>query len=133
MTANETKALLPILLAFAERKTIQYKDSGMRQWVDIDPSQSIHFVEPNCYRIKTTLTYRPWKPEEVPVGAVLRHKTVAPLCRRMILQSNDNGIILPYCSTVYKYSFEEILRDYEHSLNQGHTWLPCGVPVEGGE
>jgi hypothetical protein len=70
--------------------------------------------------------YRPWTPEEVPVGALTRPKIkgdVVMIIGRVssgVFQGGDRGI----------YPFCDLLKYREHSLDNGKTWLPCGVEVE---
>ena len=67
------------------------------------------------YRIKPTATLRPWTADEVPLGACMRNKSV----------QYDRWIIvhLQYSSR----NREEWLNNYEHSIDGGKNWLPCGV------
>lgn len=76
--------------------------------------------------------FRPWTPEEVPVGlAVIRKKDTAGHslildnggvdCNGVSYVSNENTIERVHYMTVFHF--------YEHSLDGGKTWLPCGVGV----
>ena len=62
MTREEAKELLPIMQAFAEGKTIQYRHIARSTWYDLDSGQF------NCdmyyYRIKPEPKYRPFKTKE---------------------------------------------------------------------
>ena len=64
MTRDEAKALLPIIQAYTEGKTIQTKiktdSQGLaEEWIDvINPDLD---GNPGCYRIKPKPTYRPFK------------------------------------------------------------------------
>ena len=60
MTREEAKELLPIMQAFAEGKTIEYRESGGAWKVARTPTWS------SClfYRIKPEPRYRPFKTEE---------------------------------------------------------------------
>lgn len=60
MTRKEAKELLPIIQAWAEGKTIQYKLKG--GWQDMD-NPSFNDL-PSEYRIKPEPTYRPFKSQE---------------------------------------------------------------------
>lgn len=77
------------------------------------------------YRIRPKPTLRPWKPEEVPVGALIR------LRNRKTIHS---WLIVGFSSETNFLSFgqarDRSIRDlagYEHSLDGGATWKPCGV------
>ena len=61
MTREEAKELLPIIQAFAEGKTIQYKaDHG--EWTDLKTDLMCGIAESFRYRIKPK--YRPFKTQE---------------------------------------------------------------------
>ena len=64
MTREEAKELLPIMQAYAEGKTIQFKIDGFTDWTDVDTIN----LEPNSkrgkYRIKPEPKYRPFKSVE---------------------------------------------------------------------
>lgn len=70
------------------------------------------------YRIKPAPTIRPWTADEVPLGAQVRSKSYHPDHRSMIIQSG-NPILR-----------EGWLNSYEHSIDGGKNWLPCGVVEE---
>lgn len=61
MTRKEAEELLPIIQAFAEGKTIQYKTCC--GWEDVN--DSVSFVgQPFEYRIKSEPRYRPFRTQE---------------------------------------------------------------------
>ena len=70
--------------------------------------------------------YRPWTPEEVPVGAFTRPKTGRDVL--MIIGSTRDSVFL--AGDRGMYPLNDLLRYREHSTDNGKTWLPCGVEVE---
>ena len=62
MTREETKELLPIMQAFAEGKTIQFKTKD-RPWFDL-LDNNLEMREVFKYRIKPEPKYRPFKTQE---------------------------------------------------------------------
>lgn len=69
--------------------------------------------------------FRPWNPEEVPLGAQIR--AIGLIWRGLILAVRANGEI--QCMPGFiplEYAFE----NHEHSTDNGRTWKPCGVEVE---
>ena len=70
MTREEIKDLLPIMQAYAEGKTIQYRVN--KEWEDID-NPSFNDL-PSEYRIKPEPTYRPFKSQEECWGEILKHE-----------------------------------------------------------
>ena len=65
MTREEAKELLPIIQAFTEGKTIQWKD-GLGRWLDLSNEDAeVNFNDcPSHYRIKPEPKYRPFSTQE---------------------------------------------------------------------
>lgn len=70
MTRKEIKDLLPIMQAYVEGKTIQYRVN--KEWEDID-NPSFNDL-PSEYRIKPEPTYRPFKDKEECWNEMLKHQ-----------------------------------------------------------
>ena len=70
MTREEAKELLPIMQAFAEGKTIEYRESGGAWKVARTPTWSSRFF----YRIKPEPRYRPFKTQEECWQEMLKHQ-----------------------------------------------------------
>lgn len=69
MTREQAKRLLPIIQAFAEGRTIQYKNEyGL--WIEIDCPIWSKFCQ---YRIKPEAKYRPFKTQEECWEEMLKH------------------------------------------------------------
>ena len=122
MTRNETRAAILIMEAYLDGYEIQRcgkhwnpKESLKPDWSDTDdPCWDFD----NCdYRIKPAATLRPWTADEVPVGGQIRSK-----------QSRDYRFLID--RTANAEVREDWLKGYEHSLDGGKTWLPCGVEEE---
>lgn len=135
MTSQRAKELLPIITAFAEGKTIQTSyNPNESDWSDLTDKSDVEFSNDLHYRIKPTPTLRPWRPEEVPVGALLRHRTVtfmhSPVTMILSVRGDWIGFV---CAETFKLTdmlCENINKSYEHSLDHGKTWLPCGVMAD---
>lgn len=70
MNREQAKKLLPIIQAFAEGKTVQYKIEG--EWIQTNvPSFNPYLLE---YRIKPEPKYRPFKDKEECWQEMLKHK-----------------------------------------------------------
>ena len=65
---------------------------------------------------------RPWKIEEIPLGAWIRVKTQG--LPSLIVAINISGI---WCGSGGMIGFDYALTHYEHSTDGGRTWHPCGV------
>lgn len=129
MTRESAKKWLTTIAAYAEGETVQFKFKEGKEWNDFTFGEP-KFDEKFDYRIKPTPTYRPWKPEEVPVGALIRTNS-----------KTQEFIIMGRNSNVRSNGYVEISRvnvvlggwqsfdsaDCEYSLDHSKTWLPCGV------
>jgi hypothetical protein len=120
--------------AAAEGKVIQMMSSN-GTWNEYP---ELAFVAPpHVYRIKPEPKLRPWKPEEVPVGALIRWNNLGKEVN-VGLRGFDvcfiGGIygerIVPSVqrsSIGIRWDMECLLKYIEYSLDHGKTWLPCGV------
>lgn len=107
--------------AHKEGKIIQCANIDLDNWNDCGEPVWCTLLR---YRIKPELPYRPWKPEEVPVWAVYRHK----MDNRIYYPSVQGplGVSFGNGSSGY-FDCESLRLVWEHSLDHGKTWLPCGV------
>jgi hypothetical protein len=113
MTREQTIEAIRIMQAFLDGKEVisqfvtspQATDNPSWNWVN----------DISAYRIKPTATLRPWTADEVPLGCQLRHKSYNPDHRSLITTSGH---------TILR---EGWLNEFEHSIDGGKTWIPCGV------
>lgn len=113
MTVEEAKELLPIMQAFADGKTIQFRTNN-RPWVDLlDNDLNINALFE--YRIKPELKYRPFKNQEECWIEMLKHKPfgwVKEISSKMLYLingiSNMSIVILEDIN-----SFKEAMNIYE--------------------
>ena len=75
MTRQETKAIMPIIQAYAEGKVIQYSPNRGNTWFDVaeDVNHDINTDEYE-YRIKPTPKYRPFANAEECMTEILKHQ-----------------------------------------------------------
>ena len=78
------------------------------------------------FRIKPTPTLRPWRPEEVPVGAIISGNNLTSNSMLIVECVGSGGVNIVRFGRVDKIPFVE-LTDFSYSLDHGKTWLPCGV------
>jgi hypothetical protein len=136
MKLSQAKEYLPFVQAAAEGKTVQWF-SGV-SWLDCyepcDWFNSNQNEIPNRFRIKPEEpNLRPWKPEEVPVGALVRWKESSKnsftgsrgfdIC--IIAGIHGDRVLTSIFSCNFR--LETVFNHHEHSLDHGKTWLPCGV------
>ena len=111
MTREEVKAKLPIMLAFAEGKTIQIKNEY--KWADIEVPD--FRCSTDKYRIKPEPKYRPFKNQEECWQEMLKHQPfgwVKEKVSEMLYLINgisDMSIVIMKDIT----SFEEAINIYE--------------------
>jgi len=145
------KDALPAIQAFIEGKTIQVSDrKGIPNWTDYEGN--IHIPDFGGlqwqWRVKPEPKLRPWKPEEVPVGALLKRKFWDKNKHPLVIL----GVDVSYSNTLprailsgqlYQDSYEShyFLSDLltynggcgdqnQYSVDHGKTWLPCGILTE---
>lgn len=132
MKKERAKEMLPILQAFSEGKVVQFYKFDA--WCDVSTEADCYFDSPAIkWRIKPEPKLRPWKPEEVPVGAQVRYKTWPVGNRVLLTEVINNNVYMPSLSNDRcPFTIHSLFTDshWEHSLDQGKTWHPCGVPVE---
>lgn len=74
MNRQQAKELLPIIQAFAQGKTIQYR-RGDVDWVDVAPYGVLSFTDDTSkYRIKSQQKYRPFNDAEECLQEMLKHQ-----------------------------------------------------------
>jgi len=98
-----------------------------KEWISkshIDSSASLI----GCYRLHTEPKLRPWRPEEVPVGALMRTKGGNGVPWVILGVSVRNTIQFPGGdNAIHGDDFNQAMTLREHSIDHGKTWAPCGV------
>jgi len=121
--------------AWIDGKRIQVKQ-GADTWESFTGNWP-SVANPQCFwRPAPTPKLRPWRPEEVPVGAQIRHSdwdgknygrfAIAGVDRDTISWMKEGGFGVTTLQNLIENN------GYSHSTDGGKTWLPCGV-MEGGE
>lgn len=115
--------MIEVLQAVKALKKIQTKGCE-GNWIDYDPIYSPVFnFGVSDYRIKPKPKFRPWKAEEVPVGAIVRYKGNSQSIRLLIVSSFEPRLL----GSESHWTYSDFLNSMEYSINYGATWLPCGV------
>ena len=127
MTREQAREAAAVMLAFADGKEVQVRvRGGTAPWTHhsnlLDGTWDWDAFE---FRIKPTATLRPWTADEVPLGAWLRSKEGS--WRSLILAVDSDGRIIGHYRGIER---EAAFEHCEHSLDNGKTWLPCGVMEE---
>lgn len=117
MTQERANELLPIITAFAEGKMVEWFSCG--SWTLAPEPKWDDNVK---YRIKPEPLLRPWNPEEMPVGAVVKSKS-NPTLRRIIMATEVDGT--PVLGGYGSIHASTLLENW--MLDDGK---PCGVVEE---
>ena len=107
MTKEKAKQMAEVLNAYAEGKPIEVFLDG--EWGEITPDKYYFDIEDECYRIKKTPNYRPFKNAKEFLEEMQKHKPVGWLVSDKafsIITEFNNGVIEFGHSN---YTFEEIL------------------------
>lgn len=138
MTPQELyKENLPAIIAFSEGKEIEvkYRNNPTDKWESYMGGNPIFYTDAHEWRPAKPKQLRPWKPEEVPVGAITRVKGDTSSKQMILWASSDGDSNVEVCLSSTKglrgfgmdMSLATLLNVYEHSTDKGVTWLPCGV------
>ena len=102
MNRNQAKELFPIIKAFAEGRTIQYRINGNESaiWDDVD--KKYHDFKPHSfqYRIKPEPKYRPFKDAEECWTEMLKHQPFGWLTsqngevKSFIISIDNEGLVI---------------------------------------
>jgi len=73
--------------------------------------------------------YRPWTPEEVPVDAWFKGENGIGF--KLLYADLWSGPIVPTVAngSGAHQTLDNILKIWTHSIDNGKTWLPCGVEI----
>ena len=129
MTREEAKELMPIMQAFAEGKTIEYRESGGAWKVAHTPTWS------SClfYRIKPEPKYRPFKTNEECWNEMLKHQPFG------WVKSKDKGYFHLIGLVQFESEFEDVVITFatsenlarsSHSIYENYTFAdgePFGI------
>ena len=134
MKQHEAKQFIPIIQAWADGKTIQWRETPTSsQWHDYSNKGSCNFSgSADEYRIKPEPKLRAWKPEEVPVGALYKWQNHVAVI--LSVADGQKLCFLDRCGKI-TWNFLDagvMCEESKHSLDGGKTWFPCGV-MEGAQ
>ena len=112
-------------------KKVEFSFDNGQSWLPIcylflNIDNNAYLDKNYVFRLAQEPILRPWKPEEVPVGALIRTKSCCNY-PSLILCVNVEAITISNFNPVQLKVRLENLTEYEHSLDHGVTWLPCGV------
>lgn len=118
MTREEAKKLLPIIQAFAEGKTIQFR-CKTGEWLDIINNEFDFILSPDDYRIKPEQKYRPFKNQEECWNEMLKHQPFGwfrSTCNKNLFNIvciSDECIKITNTLTKYKDTYSDAFANIE--------------------
>lgn len=117
--------MIAVMQAAKDGKAIEWRRGiGNSDWECSTPAWNWNVCD---YRIKPEPKLRPWKPEEVPVGALVRRKCYR-FAHNLIISRDDGGAFgFIEDNTGLKWIDKGLHGDFEFSTDGGKTWKPCGV------
>lgn len=113
---------IAVMEAFCNGQAVEFKRDSATQWIKVEsPAWDWSSYE---YRIKKAPELRAWKFFEIPVGCAIRIKN-SPDIKGVILRSGNNYVTSSIGNQ--QFNVDYLVKDYEHSIDFGKTWHPCGV------
>lgn len=71
---------------------------------------------------------RPWKPEEVPPHCLIRHPNWPKGNFNRIIEAINDKVWMTSLGCLKEYHNSELIaQGFVHSIDNGASWLPCGV------
>jgi hypothetical protein len=114
MNIEQTKEAIKVMQAFVDGKELI---SMRTPTATADDPYWNWGNDTKMYHIKPTPTLRPWTADEVPLGMQARNREY-PKTRWLIDRTSSEENRKDWCEK------------YEHSIDGGKTWHPCGVMEE---
>ncbi len=126
MTKEDARKRAEIMLAYANGAEIEVRMGMNDSWTTL---YTPAFEQSNLleYRIKPEKKYRPWKPEEVPVGAMIHWNSSTKHTYLIYSHYSDEGKVGIFKRDGIKTYEYETLFKYCSWSRDGKTWQPCGV------
>ena len=121
MTKEKAKQIAEVLNAYAEGKQIEVFLDG--EWSEITPDKYFFDIEDECYRIKKTPNYRPFKNAKEFLDEMQKHKPVG-----WLRNNKDFSIITAFNNKVIEFQHSNF--DFEDILIHGITFAdgqPFGI------
>ena len=125
MTREEIKIMLPIMQAFAEGKTLQYRvNEENNEWKDID-NPAFNDL-PSEYRIKPEPKYRPFKSRDECWNEMLKHQPFGWIRSNI----SDSLCLVEYVSDVIYFNGTFISYEDAFGCSEFIDGAPFGIKEE---
>lgn len=117
---------IPMLSAYANGSNIEYKDT-LGKWKCVDFFNFQDYAETHELRIKPEPRLRPWKEEEVPVGAIIRGVTSGSTASTILSTSKGKLYFTDGRGEITWNFLDAGMMGSEYSTDFGKTWQSCGI------
>ena len=124
MTREQWKERLPLIQAFVEGKELSIKRIPGKL---VSPTFT-EGIDISYYEITTEPKLRPWKMEEVPVGAVLQAKAGGFYGTIIGAWEDDGDVWVDWFGN--KHKAIDLTLSFHWRYPHETEWKPCGVEVE---
>lgn len=124
---EQISAIIPWAIKYGNGEKVQFLDEINGCWKDVECWNFETFIHVAEFRIKPEPKFRPWRPQEVPVGAWFRWppSRQADQLPYLIIEVNATTV---FFGSKYSCRIELMLTDGgSHSIDGGKTWQPCGI------
>lgn len=125
MNRQQAKELLPIIQAFAEGKTIEFRNKSFKEWTEINnPSFDPTITN---YRIKPEPKYRPFKDAKECWQEMQKHQPFG-----WIKASHGKFLIIGFKNNVIAFGIKDNWQDYNY-IFKSYTFAdgtPFGIKEE---
>ena len=120
MIPNQIKSILPIIQAYSEGKTIQYKDNGVYDigtWIDLDELKIVDiqtFFEGNItFRVKPEPKYIPFETKEECWEEMLKHQPFSWIIfqqqgAKQSITLVDDEVLIGFTSFTFKEALDSV-------------------------
>ena len=125
-------------LAWAQGRIVEVMGPGFMEWAPVikvgggggEWLTGVFTVSDGRYRFRLApeppaKKWRPWTAEEVPVGAQVRYKNNKQSIRMLIVSNMEPNLL----GEMSAWTLGDLFCSMEYSIDNGKTWLPCGVEV----
>jgi hypothetical protein len=128
MRAEDFKKLGEMLVQATTERPIQYNIGSAAEPRWCDGHAGLEFNLPiDFYRIKPAAKLRAWRFSEVPISPDVWFRNKHSGVWWRITYVNPSGEHSVAARDGKQKSAAVLMHEHEHSLDNGKTWLPCGV------
>ncbi len=127
-----TKEKIAVMQASEDGRNIEFKRNRCDEWITCPRDSLLWNWTDGTYRIKPEPKLRPWKPEDIKIGSLLRnvppHEGNDYLAHRMIIGVFGAWVTFAGMGVVEQQTTQFLFNNNcQCSSDGGLTWRMCGV------